>query len=107
MEISGWMYVVVVILGIIIAVTLIGCLLTILVIWTRPVLRKLVNVPLVSLSCADIISSIFSVSLLIHTYLHPQWEPLGALCWLQAYITIVLWGYQAVTWHASPFSGIS
>ncbi|XP_019616153.1 PREDICTED: melatonin receptor type 1B-B-like [Branchiostoma belcheri] len=95
MEISGWIYVVVIILGIIIAATLIGCLLTILVIWTRPVLQKLVNAPLVSLSCADIISSSFGAPLLIHAFLHPGWEPPGALCWLQAYATVVLWGVSS------------
>ncbi|KAI8514033.1 hypothetical protein Bbelb_083570 [Branchiostoma belcheri] len=95
MEISGWIYVVVIILGIIIAATLIGCLLTILVIWTRPVLQKLVNAPLVSLSCADIISCSFGVPLLIHAFLHPGWEPPGALCWLQAYATVVLWGVSS------------
>ncbi|XP_019629862.1 PREDICTED: G-protein coupled receptor 84-like [Branchiostoma belcheri] len=92
METPGWIYVVVTILGIIIAVTLIGCLLTVLAIWTRPVLRKLVNAPLVSLSCTDILSSSFGAPLLIHAFLHPDWEPPGALCWLQSYVTIVLWG---------------
>ncbi|KAI8483011.1 hypothetical protein Bbelb_393110 [Branchiostoma belcheri] len=92
METPGWIYFVVTILGIIIAVTLIGCLLTVLAIWTRPVLRKLVNAPLVSLSCTDILSSSFGAPLLIHAFLHPDWEPPGALCWLQSYVTIVLWG---------------
>ncbi|XP_035693556.1 G-protein coupled receptor 84-like [Branchiostoma floridae] len=90
--ISTWVYFVVFVLAIIITVTLIGCLLTIIAIWTRPVLRKLVNVPLASLSCADILYSIIGPALWIPVFLHPQWEPPGALCWLQGYLNPVLWG---------------
>ncbi|CAH1244357.1 Hypp7279 [Branchiostoma lanceolatum] len=84
--INAWVYLVVGVLGIIITVTLIGCLLTIVAIWTRPVLRKLVNVPLASLSCADILFTIFGPALWIPVFLHPGWEPPGALCWFQGYL---------------------
>ncbi|KAI8514149.1 hypothetical protein Bbelb_084730 [Branchiostoma belcheri] len=90
--ISAWVYLVVAVLAIIITVTLSGCLLTIVAIWTRPVLKKLVNVPLVSLSCADGLYSIFGPALWIPVFLHPQWEPPGALCWFQGYLNPVLWG---------------
>ncbi|KAI8506582.1 hypothetical protein Bbelb_160090 [Branchiostoma belcheri] len=56
-------YILVVVNGIAIVATVVGGLLTILVICTRPDLRKLVNVPLVSLSCTDILfNSIFSTT---------------------------------------------
>eukprot|EP00058_Branchiostoma_floridae_P007239 XP_002592727.1 hypothetical protein BRAFLDRAFT_67167 [Branchiostoma floridae] len=65
-----------------IVVTVVGCLLTILVIWTRPALRKLVNAPLVSLGCADILFVTLYSPSWIQQILNPQWEPPPALCWL-------------------------
>ncbi|XP_035669147.1 alpha-2C adrenergic receptor-like [Branchiostoma floridae] len=85
-------YIVVVINGISIVVTVVGGLLTILTIWTRPALRKLVNAPLVSLSCADILFAILYSPFWIHQILNPQWEPPPALCWVLAYSTPVLLG---------------
>eukprot|EP00058_Branchiostoma_floridae_P016804 XP_002602292.1 hypothetical protein BRAFLDRAFT_76984 [Branchiostoma floridae] len=73
-------------------VTVVGGLLTILAICTRPALRKLVNVPLVSLSCADILFASLYSPFWIQQILHPQWEPPGALCWFLAYASPVLWG---------------
>ncbi|XP_035669149.1 alpha-2 adrenergic receptor-like [Branchiostoma floridae] len=74
-------YIVVVINGISIVVTVVGCILTILVIWTRPALRKLVNAPLVSLGCADILFVTLYSPSWIQQILNPQWEPPPALCW--------------------------
>eukprot|EP00058_Branchiostoma_floridae_P007240 XP_002592728.1 hypothetical protein BRAFLDRAFT_67168 [Branchiostoma floridae] len=73
-------------------VTIVGGLLTILTICTRPALRKLVNAPLVSLSCADILFAILFSPFWIHQILNPQWEPPPALCWVLAYSTPVLLG---------------
>eukprot|EP00058_Branchiostoma_floridae_P007771 XP_002593259.1 hypothetical protein BRAFLDRAFT_87240 [Branchiostoma floridae] len=75
---------------VIIVVSIPGCLLTIVTISTRPNLRNLVNVPLVSLSCADLLFAICGPALWIYHYLHPQWEPPGALCWFEAYTTPAL-----------------
>ncbi|CAH1250865.1 MTNR1B [Branchiostoma lanceolatum] len=72
-------YIVVVANGIIIVVTVVGGLLTILAICTRPALRKLVNVPLVSLSCADILFATLYTPFWIQQILHPLWEPPAAL----------------------------
>ncbi|XP_035685391.1 G-protein coupled receptor 84-like [Branchiostoma floridae] len=85
-------YILVLINGLIIVVTIVGGLLTLLAIWTRPVLRKLVNVPLASLSCADVLLAILCSPFWIQQILHPQWEPPGALCWLIGYTSPVLWG---------------
>ncbi|CAH1266082.1 KLHL42 [Branchiostoma lanceolatum] len=73
-------YVVVVVIGVIIVMTVVGCLLTIVAIWIRPDLWKLVNVPLISLSCADILFVIFGPAFWIEHFLQPQWKPPGALC---------------------------
>ncbi|KAI8491409.1 hypothetical protein Bbelb_310420 [Branchiostoma belcheri] len=78
--------------AVIIVVTVVGGLLTILAICTRPDLRKLVNVPLVSLSCADILYNILFSPFWIQHILNPHWEPPPALCWLTAYATVVLAG---------------
>ncbi|KAI8491410.1 hypothetical protein Bbelb_310430 [Branchiostoma belcheri] len=85
-------YILVVVNGIIIVVTVVGGLLTILAICTRPDLRKLVNVPLVSLSCADILYNILFSPFWIQHILNPHWEPPPALCWLTAYAAVVLAG---------------
>eukprot|EP00058_Branchiostoma_floridae_P022313 XP_002607803.1 hypothetical protein BRAFLDRAFT_64117 [Branchiostoma floridae] len=85
-------YIVVVINAIIIMATVVGGLLTILTIWTRPNLRKLVNVPLVSLSCADMLFATLYAPFWIQLILNPQWEPPPALCWLIGYTSPVLWG---------------
>ncbi|XP_078582477.1 G-protein coupled receptor 84-like [Branchiostoma floridae x Branchiostoma japonicum] len=85
-------YVVIVINGISIVVTVVGGLLTILVIWTRPALRKLVNAPLASLSCADILFATLYSPFWIQQILNPQWEPPSALCWFLAFATSVLFG---------------
>ncbi|XP_078703841.1 G-protein coupled receptor 84-like [Branchiostoma floridae x Branchiostoma belcheri] len=90
-------YILVVVNGIAIVATIAGGLLTILAICTRPDLRKLVNVPLVSLSCTDILfNSIFS-PFWIQQILNPLWEPPPALCWLIGYSSPVLLG--ASLWH--------
>ncbi|CAH1246601.1 ADRA2A [Branchiostoma lanceolatum] len=88
-------YVLVVVIGIIIVVSVIGCLLTIVVIWTRPALKKPVNIPLASLSCADILFAIFYSSFWIQYILYPLWEPPAALCWVTAYASPVLFGVSA------------
>ncbi|CAH1250864.1 GPR50 [Branchiostoma lanceolatum] len=85
-------YIVVVVDGIIIVVTVVGGLLTILAICTRPALRKLVNVPLASLSFGDTLYAAFFSPLWIQQILNPHWEPPAALCWLLGYSTPVLWG---------------
>ncbi|XP_035669148.1 alpha-2C adrenergic receptor-like [Branchiostoma floridae] len=85
-------YIIVVINGINTVVTIVGGLLTILTICTRPALRKLVNAPLVSLSCADILFAILFSPFWIHQILNPLWEPPPALCWVLAYSTPVLLG---------------
>ncbi|XP_019619999.1 PREDICTED: muscarinic acetylcholine receptor M4-like [Branchiostoma belcheri] len=90
-------YILVVVNGITIVVTIVGGLLTILAICTRPDLRKLVNVPLVSLSCTDILFSAIYSPFWIQQILNPLWEPPPALCWLIGYISPVLWG--ASLWH--------
>ncbi|KAI8488330.1 hypothetical protein Bbelb_339260 [Branchiostoma belcheri] len=90
-------YILVVVNGISIVATVVGGLLTILAIWTRPNLRKLVNVPLVSLSCTDILLSTFYSPYWIQQILNPLWEPPPALCWLIGYASPVLWG--ASLWH--------
>ncbi|XP_019633209.1 PREDICTED: alpha-2C adrenergic receptor-like [Branchiostoma belcheri] len=90
-------YILVVVNGIAIVATVVGGLLTILAIRTRPDLRKLVNVPLVSLTCTDILfNSIFS-PFWIQQILNPLWEPPPALCWLIGYSSPVLLG--ASLWH--------
>ncbi|CAH1246624.1 HRH1 [Branchiostoma lanceolatum] len=88
-------YILVVVIGIIIVVSVIGCLLTIVAIWTRPALRKPVNIPLASLSCADILFTIFYSSFWIQYILYPLWEPPAALCWVTAYASPVLFGVSA------------
>ncbi|KAI8493516.1 hypothetical protein Bbelb_289130 [Branchiostoma belcheri] len=85
-------YILVVINGIVIVVTIVGGLLTILVICTRPDLRKLVNVPLVSLSCTDILFNTIYSPFWIQQLLNPLWEPPPALCWFIGYASPVLWG---------------
>ncbi|XP_035660352.1 G-protein coupled receptor 84-like [Branchiostoma floridae] len=85
-------YILVVSNGITIVLTVVGGLLTILTIWTRPALRRLVNAPLVSLGCADILYATFYSPLWIHQILNPHWEPPTALCWLMGYASPVLWG---------------
>eukprot|EP00058_Branchiostoma_floridae_P009015 XP_002594503.1 hypothetical protein BRAFLDRAFT_87695 [Branchiostoma floridae] len=78
--------------AVIMVVTVVGCLLTIVAIWVRPDLRKLANVPLVSISCADILFVIFGPAFWIEHFLQPQWKPPGALCSFLGYIIPVLWG---------------
>ncbi|KAI8502649.1 hypothetical protein Bbelb_193510 [Branchiostoma belcheri] len=90
-------YILVVVNGIVFVATVVGGLLTILTICTRPNLRKLVNVPLVSLSCTDILFSTFHSPFWIHLILNPLWEPPPALCWLIGYTSAVLLG--ASLWH--------
>ncbi|XP_078703842.1 G-protein coupled receptor 84-like [Branchiostoma floridae x Branchiostoma belcheri] len=90
-------YILVVVNGIVFVATVAGGLLTILAICTRPNLRKLVNVPLVSLSCTDILFSIFYSPFWIHQILNPLWDPPPALCWLIAYTSPVLLGVSL--WH--------
>ncbi|CAH1246589.1 OR4K17 [Branchiostoma lanceolatum] len=85
-------YILVVVIAIIIVVSVIGCLLTIVAIWTRPALKKPVNIPLASLSCADFIFAIFYSSFWIEHILYPQWEPPAALCWVSGYGAPVLLG---------------
>ncbi|CAH1261571.1 GPR84 [Branchiostoma lanceolatum] len=85
-------YILVVVNGSIIVVTVVGGLLTLFTLWTRPVLRKLVNVPLASLSCADILFATLVTPFWIQQILYPQWEPPAALCWLVGYASPVLWG---------------
>eukprot|EP00058_Branchiostoma_floridae_P022312 XP_002607802.1 hypothetical protein BRAFLDRAFT_64118 [Branchiostoma floridae] len=85
-------YITVVVTGISIVVTVVGGLLTILVIWTRPALRKLVNAPLASLSCADILYATLFSPFWIQQILNPQWEPPPALCWFLGYSNVVLGG---------------
>ncbi|XP_066267655.1 G-protein coupled receptor moody-like [Branchiostoma lanceolatum] len=92
MVIRAGLYSAAVVIGVIVVVTILGCLLTIVTILTRPNLRKLVNVPLVSLSCAGLLYAICGPALWIHHFLHPQWEPPVALCWFESYITTVLFG---------------
>ncbi|XP_019616088.1 PREDICTED: G-protein coupled receptor moody-like [Branchiostoma belcheri] len=92
MVISTGVYIAAVIIAVIVVLTVLGCLLTIVAILARPNLRKLVNVPLVSLSCADILFATCDAALWIYHFLHPQWEPPGALCWFESYTTPVLWG---------------
>ncbi|XP_035664795.1 alpha-2 adrenergic receptor-like [Branchiostoma floridae] len=75
-----------------IVVTVVGGLLTILVIWTRPALRKLVNAPLASLSCAGILYATLFSPFWIQQILNPQWEPPPALCWFLGYSNVVLGG---------------
>ncbi|CAH1250862.1 ADRA2A [Branchiostoma lanceolatum] len=89
---TTWEYIVVVTNGIIILGTVVGGLLTILAICTRPALRKLVNAPLASLSCAGILFATFYTPFWIQQILNPHWEPPAALCWLIGYASPVLWG---------------
>ncbi|CAH1264361.1 Hypp2945 [Branchiostoma lanceolatum] len=88
MVISTGMYSAAIVTGLIVAVTVVGCLLTIVTILARPSLRKLVNAPLVSLSCADILFAICGPALWISHFLHPQWEPPAKLCWFESYALI-------------------
>ncbi|KAI8504152.1 hypothetical protein Bbelb_182200 [Branchiostoma belcheri] len=85
-------YILIVVIGIIIVVTVIGGLLTIVAIWTRPTLRKPINIPLASLSCTVIIFAILYCSFWIQHILYPEWEPPATLCWILGYATPVLWG---------------
>ncbi|CAH1245057.1 GPR84 [Branchiostoma lanceolatum] len=84
MVITAGLYSAAAVIGVIVVVTILGCLLTIVTILTRPNLRKLVNVPLVSLSCAGLLYAICGPALWIHHFLHPQWEPPVALCWFES-----------------------
>ncbi|KAI8491024.1 hypothetical protein Bbelb_310650 [Branchiostoma belcheri] len=82
-------YVLVVVNGISIVLTVVGGLLTIITICTRPSLRRLVNAPLVSLSSADILFAILYTPFWMQQILNPHWEPPAALCWMIGYFSPV------------------